>query len=353
MRTLTAPEARRILLGRQGLITPFTDPFDAVRAMVAVQTQYAASLPVAVAARTRRPKPGWDDAALVHGGPLVKSWSVRHTLHTHLREDHALILATIGEHWYGRHVAWMAKHRQFDVPAIESRILAALADGPITRDELHLRVPELKEIPGVGWGLDVAGLAFQRRLCVVGRGASQSFALLEPEETTSSLAALFLRYVGAYGPVTLADFAHWVGFTQQQVKPAVTSVRDQVEVVRIEGMPGERFLLPDPEITTAPLGVRLLAKFDPLILAHRDKTLLLAEKDRPRVFRIAAQVEAPILSQGQVIGTWRLERRTKETLFHVEPFQPLKTRDTAGIEKEAMRMARNLGLPRPSTRSVV
>lgn len=313
--------------------------------MVAVQTQYAASLAVAVAARTRRPKPGWDEAALVPGGPLVKSWSVRHTLHAHTREDHALILGAVGHHWYGRHVKWMANNRGIDVPTLEERILAALADGPLTRDDLHLRVPELKEIPGVGWGLDVAGLAFKRRLCVVGRGATQSFAALEPDETPSELGALFLRYVGAYGPVTLQDFAHWVGMPQQSVKPSVIEMRDQVEVVRIDGMPGERFLLPGTEVPPGPLGVRLLAKFDPLILAHRDKTLLLDEANRPRVFRIAAQVEAPVLSQGRVIATWRLERKPKQTLFHVEPFRPLKPRETSGIEKEALRMARNLGFP--------
>lgn len=345
MRTLTATEARRIQLGQQGLLTPFPDPLDAVRAMVAVQTQYAASLPVAVAARTRRPKPGWDDAALVPGGTLVKSWSVRHTLHAHTREDHALILGAIGDRWYQRHVRWMVNNRGLDVADFEARIVEALADGPLSRDDLHARVPGLKEIPGVGWGLDVAGLAFRRRLCVVGRGNTQCFALLEPDEAPSNLGALFLRYVGAYGPVTLPDFAHWVGMPQQEVRETVVAMRDHVEVVRVEGMPGERFLLPGTAVPSGPLGVRLLAKFDPLILSHRDKTLLLSEADRPRVFRIAAQVEAPVLSQGVTIATWRLERKAKETLFHVEPFRELKARERVGIEKEASRMARNLGFP--------
>jgi hypothetical protein len=345
MRTLTPSEARRIQLGRQGLITPFKDPFDAVRAMVAVQTQYAASLPVAVAARTRRPKPGWDDAALVPGGALVKSWSVRHTLHAHTREDHALILGAIGERWYRRHARWMVDNRGLDVAALEARILEALAEGPLSRDDLHARVPGLRDIPGVGWGLDVAGLAFQRRLCVVGRGNTQCFSLLDPLEVPSDLGALFLRYVGAFGPVTLQDFAHWVGMPQQEVRETVVAMRDQVEVVRVEKMPGERFLLPGTEVSSGPLGVRLLAKFDPLILAHRDKTLLLSEADRTRVFRIAAQVEAPVLSQGFTIATWRLERKVKETLFHVEPFRALKEREFTGIGKEAVRMARNLGFP--------
>lgn len=345
MRTLTAPEARRILLGRQGLITPFTDPFEAVRAMVAVQTQYAASLPVAVAARTRRPKPGWDDAALVPDGALVKSWSVRHTLHAHTREDHALILGAVGDYWYQRHVRWMAKHRTFDTGSFEERILVALGEGPLSREELHTRVPELREIPGVGWGLDVAGLAFKRRLCVVGRGATQCFAALPHAERSGDMASLFLRYVDAFGPVSLADFSHWVGMPQQTIRSAVESVRDQVEVVRLEGYPGDRFVPLGAEIPAGPLGVRLLAKFDPLILAHRDKTLLLEEAHRPRVFRIAAQVEAPVLSQGRVIGTWRLERKARTTTFHVEPFAPLKPREQSGIEKEAARISKNLGLP--------
>ncbi|MGV3614901.1 MAG: winged helix DNA-binding domain-containing protein [Fimbriimonas sp.] len=345
MRTLSVAEARRIQLGRQGLLTPFRDPFEAVRAMVAVQTQYAASLPVAVAVRTRRPKPGWDERALIPGGEIVKSWSLRHTLHAHLREDHALILGSIGEWWYRRHAKWLTEEQGLDLASIEEKTLAALAEGPLSREELHARVPEVRAIPHAGWGRDVAGLAFRRRLCVVGRGATQCFAALSPEEVAADLGALFVRYVGAYGPASFRDFAHWVGLPQQELRGVVESVGDRVEAVRVEGFAEDRFVPAGTEVPSGPLGVRLLAKFDPLVLSHRDKTLWLAEEDRTRVFRIAAQVEAVVLSQGRAIGTWRLERKAKTTLFHVEPFRPLKAREWEGIEKEAARMARNLGFP--------
>src|SRR5687768_4047159 len=100
---MTIAEARRRILSQQGLIEAFADPLRAVRAMVAVQTQYAASLPTAVAARTKKLPKDWEASVLVENGPIVKSWSVRHTLHAHLREDHALILGCIGDRYFQRY----------------------------------------------------------------------------------------------------------------------------------------------------------------------------------------------------------------------------------------------------------
>lgn len=342
---MTQAEARRAILTRQGLVAPFETPHDAVRAMVAVQTQYAASLPVAVAARTRKPKLGWDDDALTHGGSLVKSWSVRNTLHAHLPEDFALIVGARGARAYERYRTWMRTNRRLEMDALEARMLEALAQGPLSRDQLHDRVPELRTIESVGWGLDVMGLAYRGRLCVVGRGTTQCFALL-PDLTDSEpvhLGRLLRRYLEGYGPATLSDFSHWTGLPLEICRPALHEAGELVRV-HVEGMKGERLDIPDAAPPTEePLGVRLLAKFDPLVLSHKDKTLFIHERDRTRIFRIAAQVEAVVLSDGIACATWRLERKAKSATIRVEPFRPLKPREQGRLEKQAAAMGKKLG----------
>jgi len=315
--------------------------------MVAVQTQYAASLPAAVAARVKKVRLGWDDEALEHGGRLVKSWTVRSTLHAHLPEDHSLLVALRGSPAHARYLKWIREKQGVDMAPLEPLILEALADGPLSRKELHDRVPALKSIESVGWGLDVVGLAYQGRLCVIGRGSSQQFARLEtpPFEAGeySALGQLFRRYLEGYAPATVEDFYHWSGFSAQMAKQAVQEA-GELDRFTVDGMKGERFTLPGAgPIPEGLLGVRLLAKFDPLILSHRDKTLFVHPDDRTKIFRIAAQVEAVVLSDGFACGTWRLERKAKSAVVRIEPFRKLKPRETGRIEKEAAAMGKKLG----------
>lgn len=342
---MTTAEARRLILGRQGLIEPFEDPFEAVRAMVAVQTQYAASLETAAAARTRRPKVGWERDALTPPAPLLKSWSLRHTIHVLTPDDLALILDCFGAPYYKKYAKWASKHIPGDFEAVLDDVRQALQDRPLTRAELHERVPVLKGLPGIGWGLDVMGLALRQEVSILGRGADQSFARYQKATVEdASVAALLRRYLEGFGPATLRDFRHWTGSTQAAIRHAFADLRDELVEVEIVGYKETRYALrrclePRP----GPLGLRLLAKFDPLILAHADKSLFLAENHRLKVFRIAAQVEAVVLDQGVAVGTWRLSRGPRATTFTVEPFRSLREATKRRLEKEASRTAKKLG----------
>lgn len=344
---LSLSELRHTILSRQGLIEPFAEPLEAVRAMIAVQTQYAASLPVAVAARTKKAKPGWDEAALQPGGALIKSWSLRHTLHAHTREDHTLVVGSLGPHFYIRHLHFMRRlNPNHAMEDLEPRMMAALELGPLSRKELHEIVPELKSIDYVGWGLDVRGLAFQRRLCVVGRGADQKFCALPEQHVEPNYGDLFRRYLAGYGPATLADFAFWTGLKGPEVRAAFEAANVDVQEVRIEGMKAVRYALKSLRLEErdGKPGVRLLAKFDPLVLSHKDKSLFIAPEYRTRIFRKAGQVEAVVLSEGLAVGTWRLERGTKLAAVTVELFRKLGKREAADLRREAERVAKAVGM---------
>ncbi len=341
----TQEQARAHLLGRQGLITRFATELEAVDRMVAVQTQYAQSLSIAVAARCQNPTPGWDDAALVPGGTIVKAWSLRNTLHAHTVSNHAMILGAVGERYSVIYHNWMQRRLGLDARKTHDEIAELLASGPKTRAEIHEAIPQFKGLPMVGWGIDVMGLAYERRLCIVGRGAGQRFAGMAPGESTSRIEDVIEAYFSSYGPATFRDLVHWTGLRAGELKAAFENTRDRLTEVYVDGYAMPRYF-GGSAVSPSEMPLRLLAKFDPLVLAHKDKTLLIPEQAYKRVFRKAGQVEAVVLDRGTFVGTWRLVRSKATLTISVEPHGKWSKTRIRDAEREAARIAKALGAQR-------
>jgi len=344
---MTQEEARAHILGRQGLSTSFATPIDALHGIFAIQTQYASSLPIALALRLKRLKPTWH-ADKGHQS-VLKCWTLRSTLHAHTGDDHAIAVAALHDRLRTRYTEWFKSELGFDdssIERLEEEVCAALGDGPRTRVELHSCVPSLKQIPYAGWGLDLKGLALTGRIKILveERGATK-FALHEcPAKWAKdeAIAELMKRYFAAFGPATLNDFRYWTGLFAADVKRSFEVVENQLVRVEVEGWPGERFMIGDRTESKIPK-VMLLAKFDPLTLGHLDKTLFLSHADRPQVFRKAGQVEAGVLVDGKFVGTWRINRRGKGADVVVEPFRKISVSRLPALERQAKRVARAIG----------
>jgi len=319
---LPAEAVRRFILARQGLLEPYGDPLDALRAVVAVQTQYAASLAIALAARTRSLPCGWEQAAFNDARSVVKSWTLRATLHVHRREDYPMVVGTLADAFHARHTRGMARLRGLgpgELAALDERVLEALSE-PRARPELHDAVPELRDIPYTGWGLDVRGLAYRGLVVLAPAGPGPTRFVrrdrwlggCEAPPAPRATADLLRAYLHAHGPATQADFRYWTLAPATQVRAAFAALREELAEVTVEGLAGTRYLLAgdlsDARAERPAPPVRLLAKFDPLMMGWHDKSLFLPPGERGRVFRAAGQVEAVILDRGRVAGTWRLER---------------------------------------------
>lgn len=345
---LSQEEARAHLFAKQGLSTPLDSPLDVFDSLCAIQTQYAASLPTTLALRLDKLKPTWHTKQ--EHQTVLKSWTLRHTLHAHTAEDHATILGAIGDQFFKRFCFWMQSELGDTEEQVRQRcaeVEATLSDGPLTRPELHERMPSLKQIPMAGWGADIKGLAYLGRLKIlVSEGGQTRFATHQPPEIPSreeALRRLMRRYFAAFGPATLNDFRHWVGLRLFDVTDTFQEIREEFQEVEVEGMKGKRYVYGDIQQSKIPR-VKLLAKFDPLTLGHSDKTLLLSEENRTKVFRIAAQVEAGVLVDGKFVGTWRLNRKGKGAEVVIEPFKSIAKARLPALTREAKRAAKSLGL---------
>ena len=323
---ITARQAAGFALARGGISQPFDEPLAAVRAMVAVQAQYAASIPLAIHARCPSAPRTWTDRALTRERLLVKTWCLRGTLHALAAEDLALMVGSFGE-WY--HLAVervMLRMCDMDAVAwhrVEQDVLHALAGGPLDRTALHAAVPQLRDVPWAGWGEDVKGLAYQGDLLMVGsKGPRPVFARRDtwlpdlhfrPRTRIKSLEELLVRYLRTFAPATLSDFAHWTGLPAATVRDTATRVAGLLVPVAVEGRGSPLLALAeDTDVLRKPLPdvppVTLLPKFDAMLLAWKDPYRVLGGGDHGAVFRPAGQIEAIVLVHGHAAATWRMKQ---------------------------------------------
>jgi hypothetical protein len=146
------------------------------------------------------------------------------------------------------------------------------------------------------------------------------------------------RYLGAFGPATAADFQAWSGL--RGVKPVLDAMRDGLEVFQDE-RGRELFDLPGAprpgEEAEAP--ARLLPDFDNLVLAHDDRSRLIADEHRPKVTTKNLRVKATFLVDGVVRGTWAIERKK----VALEPFGRLPKAARDELLAEGEQLMRFLG----------
>jgi hypothetical protein len=163
------------------------------------------------------------------------------------------------------------------------------------------------------------------------------FALTETAE--ADLHGLALRYLGAFGPATPADFQAWSGL--RAMTKLFDTLRPKLQTFR-DDRGRELFDLPrsprPDEETPAP--VRFLPEYDNLVLAHADRTRIIADEYRPRIVTKNLRVLATFLVDGFVAGTWSIARKTKSATLTIAPFAKLTRADRAALTDEGERLLR-------------
>jgi hypothetical protein len=152
---------------------------------------------------------------------------------------------------------------------------------------------------------------------------------------------LVLRHLAAFGPSTAADVQSWSGL--KGIAPVLDGLAPGLE--RFADERGRTlFDLPDAprpdEQTVAP--VRLLPEFDSLLLAHADRTRLVADAHRGKLVTKNLRVRAAFLVDGFVQGTWSTARRRKEATLELAPFGRLTSEVQQALAAEAEQMLRFL-----------
>ena len=133
---------------------------------------------------------------------------------------------------------------------------------------------------------------------------------------------MMLRYLAAFGPATVADVQTWSGLSR------LGDVVDRLDLMRFKSEGGQTLYdipdapRPDPD-TPAP--VRLVAPFDNILLSHSNRTRVISDEHRKRLFSGKNGVfPGTVLVDGFVAGTWELVGKGESTSMRVRPYIQLK-----------------------------
>lgn len=303
------------------LTAPASDVAAAAAHMLAVQAQEFWAGRWALAVRTRGAvRLGEVDAAFARGA-LVRSWTMRGTLHIVPAADLAWMLQLTGERQLR---AAASRHRglglDHDTLARAERVVRAAlrGGGRLDRAELFdvLRGigidPTAQRGVHVLYALAVRGVIVQGPVVPRAGGPTreQHFVLCEewlPAAAVPAdpLAELFVRYVAGRAPAGVADFAWWSGLPITHARRAAEAAAS-----RLRQVAEDRWDVPaPPRRAPGSPAVLALGAFEEYVISYADRTAVCA----PAVLEVVIPggngiIRPVIVSHGEVVGVWTHSR---------------------------------------------
>ncbi len=193
------------------------------------------------------------------------------------------------------------------------------------------RVPNVQATPRAVWGR--GGAPRLVRFDVWVEGGAEPVELPPP----MPLDELVRRYLAAFGPATVKDVQTWSGLSR--LAAVVKGMGD--ELVHLVGEDGAQLVdLPDAPRPGGDVDapVRLLGEFDNLILSHADRRRVIPEADRTRLTTLNGMQPATVLIDGEVAGTWRIERAAGSATLTVDSWATPTSAARTGLEAEGERL---------------
>lgn len=336
-------------------------PGDAVticRDMCGVQAQVMSAAYLQLWTRNHSITRSQIEDALWKTRSLVKTSLMRQTLHFIPADEFPLYTTAMKSSRLAGALRIMAKFgiAREEADALTVLIMEALAAGPLRRPAIIAAVRPKVSKRVRAWMervWSIVRIPVAEGLICYGRGDSDEVSFvrvdhwlpnLKPKliSETDAQCALFRKYLGAYGPATPADFAHWAGIPMQQAKSVHNLMRPELEEV-----PGDKrnccLLREDVELLHKSIGrevcIRLLPNFDSYLLAHREKDHLLSTKHYKLVYRNQGWISPVALIDGAIAGVWSYKLQNKRLLVEIKPFGKLSRAARASLETEAERLA--------------
>jgi hypothetical protein len=296
---------RRLRLAAQRLTpeTAVASAREATRAVVGVQAQDVRAAGLALRSRV----PGLERAEIERADGLVRTWTVRGTVHLHDEDDLPWLSTLTGPRNRRRFDGLMAKRGNLEVArAMLGDLVAVLEDGPRDRASLlaELRARGHPDLGQQSVNIVIPWAAAQGVVLGLPDGRLRPASPPPPVEEDEALATLAQRYLAGYGPATAADLASWSGLPLGLARRALAALGDGKVAVAGElwALPGMLHDEPPP----APPAL-LLAAFDTIMLGHRTRSPLVAGDDDRKILPGGGMLRPVVLARGKAAGTWRLD----------------------------------------------
>ncbi len=318
----TAERLRRARLAAQRLTpqTACTSAEEAARAVIGVQAQDLRAVQLALRSRV----PGLTRGA-VRAAPLVRTWTVRGTVHLIAASDRPWLHALLAER---NARTFGARFERFgivdEVNAMRRDVIELCAERPRDRASL-LRALVERGHPSLEQGpinTFVPWLSAQGLIVTDIDGVLHAADRPPPVEHDEALAIMGARYGAGYGPCDATDLAKWSSLPITQARRALDAAGAQ---------PGL-----DAWPTHDPPPCLLLAAFDTLMLGHRTREPFVAAGYDRHVLKGGGMVKPVALNGGVATGTWSLRKGRPEPVWFGRPAP------AAALDREATDIERFL-----------
>lgn len=348
-RALTLRELNRALLERQFLLRRRRlGVVDAVERLAGLQAQWAPSPYVALWTRLH----GFDRDKLwraLEERKAVKATLMRMTLHTTSAEDYLQFAAGLREPRLKILAARASRvDPDLDLVAFARATLRVAGEGPHRRRDLVRQAGGTDVHGWLRWhAVKTHGHLIDAPASASWRGSGEAGPYVraktwlgrEPGDEHAGRVHLVRRYLGAFGPATVADAAHWSGLSRAQLAAAIADLEPSLRIFRDET--GRELLdlrsAPLP-VAETPAPVRFLARWDAALLGYAaaERKRILPDDVRKTVIRSNGDVHPSVLVDGFVAGLWSFDKKHG---LAVEPLRKLSRAERTAIDAEGERLA--------------
>jgi hypothetical protein len=332
---------------------------DVVRRLGAVRAQPDSAAELAVLTRRQQSRHG-EVARALADGRLIKTFAFRGATHLLTPEDGGAYLALRAASRMWELPSWQSYYSlaPSDWPRLREVVREALADGPLTIDELGAAITARSQFrhlrfvfDGSPWTL-LKALAWQGELSFGhGQGRRTTFQRLDgnprwagvPDLDEAGMYAVE-AYVGAYGPTTPDHVQYWLGeglgAGRKRIQAWIADLGDRLVAVDIDGESAfiMREHLDDLSATPPTTAIRLLPSNDQWVLGAGTADAHLVPPERRALVSRQANI---VIVGGVVSGTWALAHDHVTVDWFAEGGPPPRS----GLADEVERLATISGLP--------
>jgi hypothetical protein len=341
---------------------PAEKALEVVDDILGLNAQGALNSQLSLWCRTGGLDPSYIPRALYEDRSLVRSWLMRDTVHIVPSRRLALFRRSLEYSLMLEWNRWTVKTGRKENPAswepLYPKVLTALEGEPLTLNQI---------MDELGWtGREAKGklhrlvreMSLRGLLCNATssgpwhHNTEHTFTKVDTwlpnivyktndeEEARQTLAKKYLR---TYGPASVSDFAYWTGMRVREAKQIFESISEATVEVRVRDQSTKLLILKKDADSLIDSGfaadnVRLLPKFDALIMGHKDKSRLIDSNVREKVFLPTAEVSATLLLNGSVQGVWNIKRDKKSWKLTISLFRAISEEEIESIEEEVERM---------------
>jgi hypothetical protein len=239
---------------------------------------------------------------------LVKTWTLRGTLHVVLEKELGLFLSARGlpEEW---HNAWglESSRLRYWADCIMEQVGAGVRRREALKEQCREKGMTAEEEGKVfhGWG----GVLYEmsrRGLIAYQCGTAKEFVPcgnIQWLDRDEARAVLLRRYFQAFGPASIEDCVYFTGYKRREIVALMNRFEITPQSVSLGGK--DYFYVGKlPTARDIPPCI-YLAGFDQLVMGYRDRSRIMEERVKPEVTTNSGIVHPTVLLKGRLEAKWK------------------------------------------------